>query len=112
MGGRGAHRRRGRTYADIATVAVPGADLDAVGAIGAALHLSLGGVVLFDTGQATLKPDARRALEAVAARITDAGQSTVLVEGHTDSAGATRTIKRWRKRVRAPSARSGRRSRA
>jgi OmpA-OmpF porin, OOP family len=65
----------------------PGADVDAIGAIGSALQLSLDGTVLFDTGQSTLKPAARRELEAVTAKLADYPKARVTIEGHTDSVG-------------------------
>lgn len=65
-----------------------GADIDAVAAVGSALRLSLDGAVLFDTGQATLKPAARDAIEALLPRITAYGaEPVVTVEGHTDDVG-------------------------
>lgn len=65
-----------------------GADIDAVAAVGSALRLSLDGAVLFDTSQATLKPAAQAALEALVPRIAAYGSAVaVTVEGHTDSVG-------------------------
>jgi outer membrane protein OmpA-like peptidoglycan-associated protein len=44
--------------------------------------------VLFDTDQATLRPDAQAALDAIARRIRqDAPRARLLVEGHTDDRG-------------------------
>jgi outer membrane protein OmpA-like peptidoglycan-associated protein len=44
--------------------------------------------VLFDTDQATLRPDAQAALDAIARRIRqDARNARLLVEGHTDDRG-------------------------
>jgi outer membrane protein OmpA-like peptidoglycan-associated protein len=43
--------------------------------------------VLFDTGQATLKPGADRALDRLAQFLKDSPNSAVLIEGHTDSVG-------------------------
>ncbi len=65
-----------------------GADIDAVAAVGSALRLSLDGAVLFDSGQATLKPEARAALSALLPQIKARGDSFVVtVEGHTDDVG-------------------------
>jgi outer membrane protein OmpA-like peptidoglycan-associated protein len=65
-----------------------GADIDAVAAVGSALRLSLDGAVLFDTNQATLKPAAQAALDALVPRIAAYGSAVaVTVEGHTDSVG-------------------------
>ncbi len=66
----------------------PGADIDAIGAIGSALALTLAGAVLFDSGQSTLKPEAQAALETVAARIREVGTGAVEIKGHTDSVGS------------------------
>lgn len=43
--------------------------------------------VLFDTGQATLKPGADRALDRLAQFLKDSPGTAVLIEGHTDSVG-------------------------
>jgi outer membrane protein OmpA-like peptidoglycan-associated protein len=45
------------------------------------------GDVLFDTGQATLKPGANLALNRLATFLSSNPQTKVLVEGHTDSRG-------------------------
>ncbi len=47
----------------------PGADIDAVAAIGGALHISLKASVLFDTNESKLKPQARDELHNAAAQI-------------------------------------------
>jgi outer membrane protein OmpA-like peptidoglycan-associated protein len=65
----------------------PGADIDAVGAIGGALHISLQSSVLFDFNQSTLKDAARQALHDAAATIKSIPGATVRVEGHTDNVG-------------------------
>ena len=46
------------------------------------------GDVLFDTGQATLKPGANVAMNRLAAYLRDNPQTRVLIEGHTDSRGS------------------------
>jgi outer membrane protein OmpA-like peptidoglycan-associated protein len=43
--------------------------------------------VLFDTGQATLKPGADRALDRLAQFLKDSPGTHVIIEGHTDSVG-------------------------
>jgi outer membrane protein OmpA-like peptidoglycan-associated protein len=65
----------------------PGADIDAVGAIGGALHISLSSSVLFDFNESALKPSAKQALHDAANRIRSVGAATVRIEGHTDSVG-------------------------
>jgi outer membrane protein OmpA-like peptidoglycan-associated protein len=44
--------------------------------------------VLFDTGQATLKPGADRALDRLAQFLKDSPGTDLLIEGHTDSVGS------------------------
>jgi OOP family OmpA-OmpF porin len=65
----------------------PGADIDAIGAIGSALQLSLDSAVLFDSGRSELKPAARRELDAVAARLAEFPKARVSIDGHTDDVG-------------------------
>jgi outer membrane protein OmpA-like peptidoglycan-associated protein len=43
--------------------------------------------VLFDTGQATLKPGADRAIDRLAQYLKDSAGTHVIIEGHTDSVG-------------------------
>lgn len=66
----------------------PGADIDAVAAIGSELRFTLDGAVLFDTGSSDLKPTAEVALQKLADQIADAGIITFDVIGHTDSVGS------------------------
>lgn len=65
----------------------PGADVDAVGAIGSAIQFSLSGSVLFDTGKFDLKPEALAELNELAAKLAAYSSGRVVVEGHTDSVG-------------------------
>jgi outer membrane protein OmpA-like peptidoglycan-associated protein len=65
----------------------PGADVDAVGAIGSATSIALDSAVLFDSGAHQLKPGAFEALDEIIARIADPASSEVEVAGHTDSVG-------------------------
>lgn len=65
----------------------PGADVDAVGAIGSASKIALDSAVLFDSGEHELKPGAYDALDEVLAQIEDPAASRVNVAGHTDSVG-------------------------
>jgi OmpA-OmpF porin, OOP family len=67
----------------------PGADIDALAAIGSARRIGLDAALLFDTGRATLRPEAQRALAPVLLAI-DAERSNVrvTVEGHTDDVGS------------------------
>lgn len=66
---------------------VPGADIDAIGAIGGALRLHLDSEVLFDTGEFELKESATTALENLVEAIKEIPKGTIIVEGHTDNVG-------------------------
>lgn len=65
----------------------PGADVDAIGAIGSATKIALDGEVLFDSGEHRLKPGAHDALEDVVAVIENPAGTRIEVAGHTDSVG-------------------------
>src|SRR6266542_3867828 len=65
----------------------PGADIDAIGAIGGALHISLQSSVLFDFNESKLKPSAKEALHEAANSIRSVAGASVRVEGHTDNVG-------------------------
>jgi OmpA-OmpF porin, OOP family len=66
----------------------PGADVDAIGAIGSALRLSFDASVLFDFDRSDLRPEAQAALIDAAAKIAAHPDAAVTVEGHTDDVGA------------------------
>jgi outer membrane protein OmpA-like peptidoglycan-associated protein len=65
----------------------PGADIDAVGAIGAALQLSFDASVLFEFDRSALLPPAQSALVNAAEQIATYPNAAVIVEGHTDNLG-------------------------
>ncbi len=65
----------------------PGADIDAVGAIGSVLQFSLSSSVLFDFNKFDLKPEAREELTRIAGEISKFPGAKIIVEGHTDSVG-------------------------
>ncbi len=67
----------------------PGADINAVGAIGSALQISMKSAVLFDFAKWKLKAEAKRELQKAALRIKNYPGARVLIEGHTDSVGST-----------------------
>lgn len=67
----------------------PGADIDAVGAIGAGLQISLNSAVLFDTGKYELRPEAKEELDRAADSIREHPGSRVTIEGHTDNVGTS-----------------------
>jgi outer membrane protein OmpA-like peptidoglycan-associated protein len=66
----------------------PGADIDAVGAIGSVIQFSLSSSVLFDFNKFDLKPEARPDLSLVVEEIKKHPDVTIVVEGHTDSVGS------------------------
>ena len=66
---------------------VPGADVDAVAAIGGALRLNLDSSVLFDTGKHELKEEASGSLEELLEAIREIPKGMIIVEGHTDNVG-------------------------
>lgn len=66
----------------------PGADVDAVGAIGSATKIALDSSVLFDSGEHRLRPGAHEALGEVVAEIDDPASARIEVAGHTDSVGS------------------------
>jgi len=65
-----------------------GADVDAVAAIGSALRFTLDGAVLFAHDSSDLMPEAKAALDDLAAQIADANLSAFRVVGHTDATGS------------------------
>jgi outer membrane protein OmpA-like peptidoglycan-associated protein len=66
----------------------PGADIDAIGAIGSALRLSFDASLLFDFDKSAVRPQAETALAEAATRIAPYPNATIVVEGHTDNVGA------------------------
>lgn len=66
----------------------PGADIDAIGAIGSALRLSFDASLLFDFDKSAVRPQAEAALAEAATRIAQYPNATIVVEGHTDNVGA------------------------
>lgn len=67
---------------------LPGADVDAIAAIGAAMRLNLDSKVLFETGKSELKPEGIEALRKLAESISVLKKGNVIVEGHTDDVGS------------------------
>lgn len=68
---------------------VPGADIDAVAAIGGALRLNLDSSVLFEFGKYDLKPEAKALLTDLIPQIESMGKGIIVVEGHTDNVGSS-----------------------
>lgn len=83
----------------------PGADIDAIGAIGAASKIALDSAVLFGSGEHALKSGAHAELDRVIGGMQSLQQGRVEVAGHTDSIGdAQNNIELSRRRARAVAA--------
>lgn len=70
------------------SAATPGADIDAVGAIGSAQRIALDSAVLFDSGRYELQPKAFEAIDKALMDIDNREVTSVVVAGHTDSVGS------------------------
>jgi len=66
----------------------PGADIDAIAAVGSATRLMISGNVLFDFDKSELRPGAGAALEELVAKLKDLKVTGVKVVGHTDAKGS------------------------
>jgi flagellar motor protein MotB len=66
----------------------PGADIDAVAAVGAGRRVTLDASLLFDVDESILKPAAANTLRELATEINAIPTARVVVEGHTDSDGS------------------------
>ena len=66
----------------------PGADIDAVGAIGSGIKVQLDSAVLFASGKAVPRPEAEAELAKVADLIRAHDGARVVIEGHTDHVGS------------------------
>ena len=71
----------------------PGADIDAVAAIGGALRMNLDSAVLFETGKHVLKEEGILAIQELAEQMKNLQKGTITVEGHTDDVGSATTNK-------------------
>lgn len=65
----------------------PGADIDAIAAIGSAKQLALNALYLFNTNEAKLKPEAKTELDAIVIELKQNPDYRIVVAGHTDSIG-------------------------
>ncbi|WP_338357584.1 OmpA family protein [Yeosuana marina] len=72
---------------------MPGADIDAVAAIGGALRMNLDSAVLFETGKYKLKEEGIKAIRELALKMKNIQKGTITVEGHTDDVGSEATNK-------------------
>lgn len=70
---------------------LPGADVDAVAAIGGAIRLNIDSSVLFDSSKYDLKEGAELELDKLLEQVLKLGKGAISVEGHTDSDGDTQS---------------------
>lgn len=66
----------------------PGADIDAIGAMGSAARIALDSSVLFESGAYQLKTGGNEELDRVVRQLGDPAKTRVEVAGHTDSVGS------------------------
>lgn len=65
----------------------PGADIDAVAAIGSGTQINLNSAVLFDFDKFDLLPNAKVELDKIVSQIQKQNPSKIIIEGHTDNVG-------------------------
>jgi OmpA-OmpF porin, OOP family len=65
----------------------PGADIDAVAAIGSAKQVSLNSLYLFNTNEAKIKPEAKKDLDEIINELKRNPAFDLVINGHTDSTG-------------------------
>lgn len=66
----------------------PGADIDAVAALGSGRQYTLSSSVLFDVDKSIIKAAAKKDLDSLIKNINSFGASQIIIEGHTDSTGS------------------------
>lgn len=66
----------------------PGADIDAIAALGSVMQVTLNSSVLFDAGSYTLKPSALSAIDSLVMNLDASSIRAVDIYGHTDSDGS------------------------
>jgi len=66
---------------------IPGADIDAIGAIGSAIRLNLNAAVLFDFGKSELKSEGLTLIKELTNQIASFEKARITIEGHTDNVG-------------------------
>ncbi len=71
----------------------PGADIDAVAAIGSAKRLSFTGSVLFNFNESVLKAEAKESLNNLVKEINNTAIAEIIVAGYTDSIGTSEVNK-------------------
>jgi outer membrane protein OmpA-like peptidoglycan-associated protein len=72
----------------------PGADIDAVAAIGSAKQLALNALYLFNTNEAIIKPGAKKELDLILEELKTNLDFSIVVSGHTDSTGTKQLNKK------------------
>ena len=65
----------------------PGADIDAIAAIGSAKQLSLNSLYLFNTNESKIKPEAKKELDEITIELKNNPFFNLVINGHTDSIG-------------------------
>lgn len=65
----------------------PGADIDAVAAIGSAKQLALNALYLFNTNESKIKPEAKKELDEIIKELKSNPDFNLVINGHTDSVG-------------------------
>lgn len=65
----------------------PGADIDAVAAIGSGAQINLNSAILFDFDKFDLLPNAKLELDKIVEQIQKQNPSKIIIEGHTDNIG-------------------------
>lgn len=68
--------------------ATPGADIDAVGAIGAVIKLSLDAKVLFDYDKFDIRESAQKPLDELLGYLQEIPKAKIQIHGHTDGDGS------------------------
>ncbi len=66
----------------------PGADINAVGAMGSAVQITMKSSVLFEFGKWDLKPEAKQELHQAVSSIRKFPHARIIIEGHTDRVGS------------------------
>lgn len=67
----------------------PGADIDAIGAIGAVIKLSLDARVLFDFDKYDIRKDAHKPLNKLVRQLQEIPKAKIEIKGHTDAIGSS-----------------------
>lgn len=68
--------------------ATPGADIDAIGAIGAVIKLSLDAKVLFDYDRFNIRSSAQKPLDELLSQLREIPKAKIQIHGHTDGDGS------------------------